>query len=84
MEVPDAPINPPDAPINPPDAPINSPENAREKEPLTDLQVELLSFISSNPSASYDESAKMVQKDRSTIMRNMGMLKEKGILKRGG
>ncbi len=39
-----APINADDASIN---APENAPENAGEKELLTDLQVELLSFISS-------------------------------------
>lgn len=63
-----------------PVAPINAPINAS----LTDVQEQLLTFIRSNPSVSYDELAKLVQKDRSTIMRNIGKLKEKGILKRVG
>ena len=54
------------------------------KAPLSDLQVQLLDFIRSNPAVSYDELAAMTQKDRTTVMRNMGKLKEAGILRRVG
>ncbi len=62
------------------DAPINAPINA----PLTDLQMQLLDFIRSNPAISYDELTKLIQKDRTTTMRNLRKLKEAGILKRVG
>jgi ATP-dependent DNA helicase RecG len=62
------------------DAPINAPINA----PLTDLQMQLLSFIRSNPAISYNELTKLIQKDRTTTMRNLRKLKEAGILKRVG
>jgi predicted HTH transcriptional regulator len=54
------------------------------KAPLSALQVQLLDFIQSNPAVSYDELAEMTQKDRTTIMRNIGKLKDAGILRRVG
>lgn len=49
--------------------------------PLSELQVQLLGFIRSNPAISYDELAEMTQKDRTTVMRNIGKLKDAGILR---
>lgn len=57
-------------------APINA--------PISDLQIKLLTFIQSNPAISYDELAELTQKDRSTVMRNIGKLKDAGTLKRVG
>jgi ATP-dependent DNA helicase RecG len=54
------------------------------KASLSDLQVQLLDFIRSNQTVSYDELADMTQKDRTTVMRNIGKLKDAGILRRVG
>ena len=54
------------------------------KASLSDLQVQLLDFIRSNRTVSYDELAEMTQKDRTTVMRNIGKLKNAGILGRVG
>jgi len=54
------------------------------KASLSDLQVQLLGFIRSNRKVSYDELARMTNKDRSTVMRNIGKLKDAGILRRMG
>ncbi len=51
---------------------------------LSDLQVQLLGFIRSNPGVSYDELADMTHKDRTTVMRNVGKLKDAGLLQRVG
>jgi len=51
---------------------------------LTDIQMQLLGLIRSNPAISYDELAALTQKDRTTVMRNIGKLKETGTLKRVG
>jgi predicted HTH transcriptional regulator len=40
--------------------------------------------ISSNPYISYDDLAERLSKDRSTVMRNIGKLKELGALRRVG
>lgn len=57
-------------------APINA--------PLSDIQRQLLDLIRSTPAISYDQLAELTQKDRSTVMRNIGKLKETGALKRVG
>lgn len=59
-------------------------QRAPIKASLSALQVQLLEFIRSNPAVSYDELAEMIQKDRTTIMRNLGKLKDAGILRRVG
>ncbi|WP_371925149.1 HVO_A0114 family putative DNA-binding protein [Desulfobulbus alkaliphilus] len=46
--------------------------------------MQLLDFIRSNRTVSYDELADMTQKDRTTVMRNIGKLKDAGILRRVG
>ena len=57
-------------------APINA--------PINETQVQLLNVIRSNPAISYDELAHLVNKDRTTVMRNIGKLKDRGFLKRAG
>ena len=46
--------------------------------------MQLLDLLRSNPAISYDELAEGVQRDRTTVMRNLGKLKDKGVLKRIG
>jgi ATP-dependent DNA helicase RecG len=58
------------------DAPINA--------PLTDLQVQIASLLQGDPAVSYDEMALQLNRDRTTVMRNIRALKERGILKRLG
>ena len=53
-------------------------------EPLTDLQVQIMSFIRSNPRASYEDLMAAMNKARSTIMRNIQQLKDAGRLSRIG
>ncbi len=59
-------------------------QTAPLKAPLSELQMQLLDFIRSNPAISYDELAETTQKDRTTVMRNIGKLKDAGILRRVG
>lgn len=54
------------------------------KASLSNLQAQMIDFIRSNPAVSYDELAEMTQKDRTTVMRNIGKLKDAGILRRVG
>ena len=58
------------------DAPLNA--------PISDTQMQLLDLIRSNPAISYDELAEGIQRDRTTVMRNIGKLKDNGILRRIG
>ncbi|MGL5627337.1 MAG: ATP-binding protein [Candidatus Rhabdochlamydia sp.] len=59
--------------------PINDPINS-----LTDLQIKILKTIEENPQAAYEELALKLEKDRSTIKRNIQQLKFLGILQRSG
>ncbi len=59
-------------------------EDAPIKASISALQMQLLNFIRSQPAVSYDELAELTQKDRTTIMRNMGKLKDAGFLRRVG
>lgn len=52
--------------------------------PLSDVQVQLIDLIRSTPTISYDELSELTQRDRSTVMRNIGKLKKTGALKRVG
>ena len=52
--------------------------------PLTELQVQIVNFIRSNPRASYEELMEALNKGRSTIMRNIQKLKDAGRLSRIG
>ncbi len=51
---------------------------------LTSFQVQLVAGIDDNPSISYDALAEKLNKNRTTVMRNIQKLKEKGVLKRIG
>lgn len=62
------------------DAPINAPINA----PLSDLQVQILKIIENDPWTAYEDIALKLEKDRSTIKRNIQQLKSLGILQRTG
>lgn len=58
------------------DAPVNA--------PVTPLQEKLLGWVRQDPQVSYDRLAKMAEKDRSTVMRNLIRLKDRGRLRRIG
>ncbi len=66
------------------DAGVIKVHDAPIKASLSDLQVQLLDFIRSNRTVPYDELADMTQKDRTTVMRNIGKLKDAAILRRAG
>ncbi len=51
---------------------------------LTSLQVQLIAGIEENPSIAYDVLAEKLNKNRTTVMRNIQKLKEMGVLKRIG
>lgn len=61
-------------------APINAPLS----NVLNEIQACILELISGNPYISYDDLAERLSKDRSTVMRNIGKLKERGALRRVG
>ena len=52
--------------------------------PLSDLQVQLLKLVQSDPGISYDQLAALTGRNRTTIMRNMVKLKTVGSLQRVG
>ncbi len=58
------------------DAPINA--------PLSDLQIQILKLIENDPWAAYEDIAVTLEKDRSTIKRNIQQLKSLGVLQRSG
>lgn len=62
------------------DAPINAPINA----PLSDLQNQILKIIENDPWGDYETITVKLEKDRTTIMRNIQQLKSLGILQRSG
>jgi ATP-dependent DNA helicase RecG len=51
---------------------------------LNEIQAYILELISGNPHISYDELAERLSRERSTVMRNIGKLKELGALRRVG
>lgn len=59
-------------------------QKAGEYAPLTSFQVQLVAGIDENPSISYDALAEKLNKNRTTVMRNIQKLKEMGVLKRIG
>lgn len=59
-------------------------QDAPLKTSLSDFQAQLLDFIRSNRTVSYDELADTTQKDRTTVMSNIRKLKNAGILRRVG
>lgn len=53
-------------------------------EPITDLQVQILNLIEKESKISYQSLADKLDKGRSTIMRNIQVLKDMNVLKRIG
>jgi len=53
-------------------------------EPLTDLQIQILDLIKNDPKISYHILTDTLNKGRSTIMRNIQVLKDIGLLQRIG
>lgn len=64
-------------------APINQ-GNAPIYAPLTDVQRSMLALIAADPSSSYDALAATLGCDRTTVMRNVRVLKAMGLLRREG
>ena len=62
----------------------NTKENAPINAPLSELQEDILDVIRTHPEATYDEMEEKLKRNRTTIMRNVQHLKEKGILRRIG
>lgn len=58
----------------------NAPINA----PLTDMQRSMLTLIAADPTISYDALAATLGCDRTTVMRNVRVLKTMGLLRREG
>jgi ATP-dependent DNA helicase RecG len=61
-----------------------APINVSLSDLFHEVQVRILELISGNPHISYDNLAERLSKDRSTVMRNIGKLKELGALRRVG
>lgn len=61
-------------------APINAPINAS----LSELQDQILKVIEESPWIAYEDIAEKLEKDRSTIKRNIQQLKSLGVLERLG
>jgi ATP-dependent DNA helicase RecG len=59
---------------------LNAPVNA----PVNELQMKILNCIKNDSKISYDELAIKLEKNRTTIMRNIKKLKEQNLLKRIG
>ena len=75
-----APANAPaNAPVN---APVNAPANASVK--LNKTQIAIVKAIKNNNHVTYDDLKTILGVDRSTITRNIAVLKEKGVIRRVG
>ena len=61
---------------------VNAPVNAPVK--LNKTQKSIIVLLKSNNKTTYDELAQTLDVDRTTIMRNIAKLKEKGVLERIG
>ena len=48
------------------------------------MKVQIINVVHNNPAATYDEMQAKLEKNRTTIMRNIQQLKEIGILRRVG
>lgn len=62
------------------DAPINAPINTN----LSGLQILILKIIEDDPGSSYEDISTKLEKDRSTIKRNIQQMKSLGVLQRSG
>ena len=70
---------PANAPVN---APANAPANASVK--LSKTQIAIVKAIINNNHVTYDDLKTILGVDRSTITRNIAVLKEKGVIRRVG
>ena len=59
-------------------------QNAPINAPLSELQMQILKIIENDPWAPYENIATTLQKNRSTIKRNIQQLKSLGLLQRSG
>ena len=62
----------------------NARKDADKNAPLTDLQMQIMNLVGRTPTISYDDLVARTAKDRSTIMRNIGKLKMRGLLRQVG
>ena len=71
------------APVN---APANAPANASVNAPvkLNKTQIEIVKAIINDKHVTYDDLKTIVRVNRSTITRNIAVLKEKGVIRRVG
>ena len=63
-------------------APVNAPANASVK--LSKTQIAIVKAIINNNHVTYDDLKTILGVDRSTITRNIAVLKEKGVIRRVG
>ena len=70
----------------PANAPVNAPVNARVNAPvkLNKTQIAIVKAIINNNHVTYDDLKTILGVDRSTITRNIAVLKEKGVIRRIG
>ena len=66
----------------PANAPVNAPANASVK--LSKTQIAIVKAIINNNHVTYDDLKTILGVDRSTITRNIAVLKEKGVIRRVG
>lgn len=66
----------------PANAPVNAPANASVK--LNKTQIAIVKTIMNNNHVTYDDLKTILGVDRSTITRNIAVLKEKGVIRRVG
>ena len=63
-------------------APVNAPANASVK--LNNTQLAIIKVLLKDNRATYEDLAKIIGVDRTTIRRNIAVLKEKGVIRRVG
>lgn len=63
-------------------APVNAPANASVK--LNKTQLAIIKVLLKDNRATYEDLAKIIGVDRTTIRRNIAVLKEKGVIRRVG
>ncbi len=59
-------------------------DNALVNAPVNQTQKDIVKAMQNNSNISYNELAQIIEKDRTTVMRNIQKLKELGIIKRIG
>lgn len=63
---------------------VNAPVSAPVNAPVNQTQKDIVKAMQNNSNISYNEIAQIIEKDRTTVMRNIQKLKELGIIKRIG